>query len=255
MLLAFTIYYLFRSDRNNSFAKEIHLKQATNLYSLLQILIFIFYKWTLAWQSPECLWWKSRSIFNLKNLRICVQMIEWKSDRDESCWKYIVWYFMPAVIAQAQFTYRASDKSSHLLPISELFSFGFFLCCCITLALSCIWLQTSKSFTERIASLKNVIFLLRYIANRLVSFIFKKNKLFLSLLKITDGFLTREEWGRAFLPFILYLEMAVAYLQIALFNLTEAKGHARSKCEIRSFPERKYLLPEVCSTDSQWTGF
>lgn len=221
----------------------------------MQILIFIFYKWTLAWQSPECPWWKSQSIFNLKNLRICVQMIEWKSDRDESCWKYIVWYFMPAVIAQAQFTYRASDKSSHLLPISELFSFRFFLCCCITLALSCIWLQTSKSFTERIASLKNVIFLLRYIANRLVSFIFKKNKLFLRLLKITDGFLTREEWGRAFLPFILYLEMAVAYLQIALFNLTEAKGHARSKCEIRSFPERKYLLPEVCSTDSQWTGF
>lgn len=137
-------------------------------------------------------------------------MIEWKSDRDESCWKYIVWYFMPTVITQAQFTYRASDKNSHLLPIFELFSFRFLLCCCITLALSCIWLRTSKSFTERIPSLKNVIFLLLYIANRLVSFIFKKNKLFLRLLKITDGFLTRGERGSCFffLPFILYLEMA-----------------------------------------------
>ena len=165
-------------------------------------------------------------------------MIVWKSTRDKGCWKCSVWCFMPTVTAQAQFTYRAADKRSNLLPVLELFSFRFFLCCSITLASSCIWLQTSKSFSERIPALKNVILLLRYIANRLVSFIFKKNKLFLRMLKITDGFLTRREWGRVcgvFLPFILYLEMAATCLQIALFNLTEAKGHGRSNVRLRIF--------------------
>lgn len=164
-------------------------------------------------------------------------MVVWKSNRDKSCWKYSVLYFMPTVIAQAQFTYRAADKRSNLLPIFELFSFRFFLCCSITLALSCIWLQTSKSFSERIPALKNVILLLYYIANRLVSFIFKKNKLFLRMLKISDSFLTRKEWGGwvFFLPFILYLDMAVTYLRIAIFNLTEAKGHGRSNVRLRIF--------------------
>ena len=45
---------------------------------------------------------------------------------------------MPTVTAQAQFTYRAADKRSNLLPVLELFSFRFFLCCSITLASSCI---------------------------------------------------------------------------------------------------------------------
>lgn len=155
-------------------------------------------------------------------------MFVWKSNRDKSCWKYSVWYFMPTVIAQAQFTYRAADKRSNWLPIFWLFSFRFSLCCSITLALSCIWLQTSKSFSEGISALKNVILILHYIANRLMSFIFKKNKLFLRMIKITDIFLrekSEESWS--FLPFILYLEMALAYLRIALFNLTEAKGQGR----------------------------
>lgn len=123
-------------------------------------------------------------------------MIVWKSNGDKSCWMYSVWYFVPRVTTQAQFTCRAADKRSNLLPVFEFFSFRLCLCCSITLALSCIWLQTSKSFSERIPALKNVILLLCYIANRLVSFIFKKNKLFLRMLKITDGFLTRKEWGR-----------------------------------------------------------
>lgn len=45
--------------------------------------------------------------------------------------------------------------------------------------------------------------------------------------------------------------MAVTYSWITLFNLTEAKGHARSKCQIRNFPERKYPLPEVFTSDIQ----
>lgn len=89
-------------------------------------------------------------------------------------------------------------------------------------------MQTSKSFSEGISALKNVILILHYIANRLMSFIFKKNKLFLRMLKITDVFLReKSEEGWSFLPFILYLEMALAYLRIALFNLTEAKGQGR----------------------------
>lgn len=48
------------------------------------------------------------------------------------------------------------------------------------------------------------------------------------MLKITDFFLReKSEEGWSFLPFILYLEMALAYLWIALFNLTEAKGQDR----------------------------
>lgn len=161
-------------------------------------------------------------------------MFVWKINSDKSCWKYSVWYFMPTVTAQAQFTYRAADKRSNWLPIFELFSFRFSLCCSITLALSCIWLQTSKSFSEGISALKNVILILHCIASRLMSFTFKKNKLFLRMLKIADFFLrekSEEDWS--FLPFILYLEMALAYLQIALFKLTEAKGQGRKNIRLR----------------------
>lgn len=45
----------------------------------------------------------------------------------------------------------------------------------------------------------------------------------------------------------------LTYSWITLVNLTEAKGHARSKCQIRNFPERKYLLPEVFVSDVQRT--
>lgn len=56
------------------------------------------------------------------------------------------------------------------------------------------------------------------------------------MLKITDFFLReKSEEGWSFLPFILYLEMALAYLWIALFNLTEAKGQGRKNVRLRVF--------------------
>lgn len=68
------------------------------------------------------------------------------------------------------------------------------------------------------------------------------------MLKIADFFLReKSEEGWSFLPFILYLEMSLAYLRIALFNLTEAKGQGRENVRLRVFQKGntfflKYLV-------------
>lgn len=76
-----------------------------------------------------------------------------------------------------------------------------------------------------------------------MSFVFKKNKLFLRMLKIADFFLRKKsEEGWSFLPFILYLEMALAYLRTALLNLTEAKGQGRENVRLGVFQKGNTFL-------------